>query len=111
MATDNPDPILTPLTPLIRSGESAGLIYQSDVPSQGTYDSGTGVWDIGDLADGNAATLEITATVDQAGRFTNTAVRTESSPQDANVGNNSDDASVNTGGKAMPWLHLLLLGD
>ncbi|MBW2096919.1 MAG: DUF11 domain-containing protein [Deltaproteobacteria bacterium] len=87
----------------------AGLTYVAD-DSDGAYASGTGKWDVGNLADGDTSTLEITTTVDQAGRFTNMAIRTESSPLDANEGNDSDDTVVNTGGKAMPWL-LLLLGD
>jgi len=35
----------------------AGLTYVSSTPSAGTYTSGTGVWDIGTLANGGSATL------------------------------------------------------
>lgn len=86
----------------------AGLAYVAD-DSGGAYAPGTGIWDVGDLGNGESSALEITATVDQAGRFTNTAIQTESNPPDPNPENDSDDASVNTGGIAMPWIPLLLL--
>ncbi len=41
--------------------------YVSSLPSVGTYDDGTGVWDIGDLASGATATLRITVTGSIAG--------------------------------------------
>ena len=40
---------------------AAGLSFVSANPSQGTYDPGTGVWNVGTLAAGSNATLEITA--------------------------------------------------
>ena len=54
----------------------AGVTYISNSPSQETYDSGTRVWTVGDLANGASATLDITATVDAAtggSTITNTA--------------------------------------
>jgi uncharacterized repeat protein (TIGR01451 family) len=50
-----------------------GYTYVGDTPSVGTYDSGSGVWTIGNLANGANATLTITATVNAAGNYTNTA--------------------------------------
>lgn len=41
-----------------------GLSYVSDNPSQGTYDNNTGVWTVGDLANGANATLTINVSVD-----------------------------------------------
>jgi uncharacterized repeat protein (TIGR01451 family) len=87
----------------------SGLAYAGD-DSGGFYDSETGIWDVGDLAEGESATLHITATVEQRGQITNIATRTASSPQDPNPGNDEDDAILKAGGKSMPWL-LLLLGD
>jgi len=51
----------------------SGVTYKSDSPSQGTYDSGTGVWDVGNLASGNGATLTLVVTVDSSttGTLTN----------------------------------------
>src|SRR6202011_2056929 len=40
----------------------AGLTFVSAVPSQGTYTSGTGVWNIGAIASGGSVTLSLTAT-------------------------------------------------
>jgi len=42
----------------------AGVTYVSDTPSQGSYVSGTGVWDVGTLAGSSSVTLTIDATVD-----------------------------------------------
>lgn len=42
----------------------AGLTYVSNNPQQGSYNSGTGIWNVGDLAAGQTVTLEITVTVD-----------------------------------------------
>ena len=39
----------------------AGLTFVSAVPSQGTYTSGTGVWNIGALVSGSSATLSLAA--------------------------------------------------
>ena len=40
----------------------AGLTYVSSVASQGSFNSGTGVWTVGTLAGGASATLKITVT-------------------------------------------------
>jgi uncharacterized repeat protein (TIGR01451 family) len=76
----------------------AGLTYVSDVPSQGTYTPGTGVWDVGTInSPGGTATLQITATVDAGtagSTITNTATITTSTPADSTPGDNSDSAAV-----------------
>ena len=73
-----------------------GLTYLSDTPGQGSYDSITGIWSIGDLADGSVATLSITVIVDPytAGdTITNIASVTALDQIDQNSGN--DSASIN----------------
>ncbi len=62
MVTNNgpsaaPNATLTDLLP-------AGLTYVASTPSQGTYNSATGAWTIGDIANSATATLTIEATVD-----------------------------------------------
>ena len=53
----------------------AGTTYVSAAPAAGTtYNSGTGVWNVGNLASGATTTLAITATVTTGGIKTNTAV-------------------------------------
>ncbi|MFZ5365172.1 MAG: peptidoglycan-binding protein [Patescibacteria group bacterium] len=42
----------------------AGVTYSSDTPSQGTYNSVTGVWTLGSIANGASAILQISAIVD-----------------------------------------------
>ncbi|MGQ0721389.1 MAG: DNRLRE domain-containing protein [Candidatus Eiseniibacteriota bacterium] len=41
-----------------------GLTWTGDTPSQGTYDSGTGVWVVGAVAVGDSATLDLACSVD-----------------------------------------------
>ncbi|MBZ9570623.1 DUF11 domain-containing protein, partial [Methanobrevibacter sp. TMH8] len=49
----------------------AALIYQDSVPSVGTYDPITGIWSIGDLANGDTVTLVITVQINGTGLITN----------------------------------------
>src|SRR5437764_6160314 len=73
----------------------AGLTFVSATPSAGTYNSGTGVWNIGAVASGDSETLTITATVLTTGQRTNTATKTAENETDPNAGNNSASATVN----------------
>ncbi len=73
----------------------AEVTYVSDVASQGSYDDATGVWVVGDLNNGEFATLELTVTVNDgtAGdTFDNTATKT--TPDDTDPSNDSDTVSV-----------------
>jgi uncharacterized repeat protein (TIGR01451 family) len=76
----------------------AGLTYVSSTPSQGTYTSGTGLWDIGAMASGASVTLALTATVTTTGALTNTATKTHENETDPNLSN--DSASVTITGQA-----------
>ena len=78
----------------------SGLTFVSATPSQGTYTSGTGVWNVGALASGGSATLSLVATVTTAGSITNTARRTAGNEPDPNGGN--DVSSVIITGTGLP---------
>ncbi|MBA2732119.1 MAG: lamin tail domain-containing protein [Acidobacteria bacterium] len=83
----------------------AGLTFVSALPSQGTYTSGTGVWDVGTVSVGSpAATLTITATVATIGAKVNTAQVTASGTPDPdstpNDGAGDDFSSVTVTGAA-----------
>jgi len=71
----------------------AGLTYVSSNTVTGTYDSGTGIWSVGDLAASATASLTITATAagEPATVLTNTASTTDSNTDDSN---DSDSATV-----------------
>lgn len=56
----------------------AGLSFTSSMPSQGSYNSGTGLWTIGTIASGSSVTLQIAATVTAGGRRMNSAQITAS---------------------------------
>jgi uncharacterized repeat protein (TIGR01451 family) len=73
----------------------AGLALVSATPSQGSYDSTTGLWTIGALANGAQATLSMTAQVLSAGALSNTATRSAGDQFDPNTGNNAATASIN----------------
>ena len=69
-----------------------GLAYVSHVASQGTYDAGTGLWNVGALAMSQAETLAITATVETntvGTAITNVATRTATDQTDTNASNDS----------------------
>src|SRR5205823_870438 len=72
----------------------AGLTFVSATASAGTYNSGTGVWNIGALASGASETLVLTATVTATGSITNTATKTAENETDPNLANDSASASV-----------------
>jgi LPXTG-site transpeptidase (sortase) family protein len=72
----------------------AGLSFVSATPSAGTYTAGTGVWDIGPLANGANSTLSIVPTVTSTARLTNTATKTAEDQIDPVTGNDTASASV-----------------
>lgn len=80
----------------------AGLTFVSSSPSQGSYTAGTGPWNLGALAVGATATLQITATVTGSTAVTNTATRTSTTPADPNPAN--DSASSTVTGSTIPGL-------
>ncbi len=82
----------------------AGLTFVSAAASQGSYDQGTGVWDVGALAVGETATLVIQVQVDAgtAGTtITNVAAVSGADQADPNPGDEADTAPIdvqNAGG-------------
>ncbi len=80
---------------------TTGLQLLTATPSQGTYDPGTGIWDVGTVATGagNAKTLTITALVLEPAvntvpvAQTNVATVTNSAEPDPNPGNNTGSAT------------------
>ncbi|HYG74921.1 MAG TPA: DUF11 domain-containing protein, partial [Planctomycetota bacterium] len=71
----------------------AGLNYVSSNPSVGTYNSGTGIWNVGTINNGATETLTITATVTSAGAKTNTAQVTASGVADPDSTPNNNNAA------------------
>ncbi|MFH1842504.1 MAG: hypothetical protein ABIF77_04805 [bacterium] len=74
-----------------------GLTFVAATPSQGSYDQVTGVWSVGGLAGGTAATLSLLASVDH-GHYgvviTNTAAITAANETDPDLDNNRDSAGI-----------------
>ena len=75
---------------------SAGLAFESAAASQGSYDSATGLWTVGSLANGGSAGLTITARVTQAGTVTNTASVTDSDQPDPDPTDNTASVTLTT---------------
>ena len=73
----------------------AGLTFDSD-DGAGAYDSGTGVWTIGGLANGASVTLEITATVDSGtdGDLISNTASVDGNQYDNDSANDSDSADI-----------------
>lgn len=79
----------------------AGLTFTSASTTQGTYASGTGIWDVGTLANGASGTLTITATVNAGtvgDTIVNTATKTGGSGFDVDATNNSATATLTVRG-------------
>lgn len=71
------------------------LTYVSSSASQGSYNSGTGIWTVGTVNSGSSATLSITATVnDTSSPVLNCASLTASTPVDTNSANNTSCQSI-----------------
>lgn len=66
-----------------------GYTYVGASPSTGTYTPGSGVWDIGNLANNAQATLLITATVNASGNYLNNSI-VDGNEDDPNLTNNED---------------------
>lgn len=76
-----------------------GFAYVSSNPSQGTYDSGTGVWIIGNMAVNQTVTLTITVNVNLTGSYINTAeisasllIDPDSTPNNNNANEDDQDS-------------------
>jgi uncharacterized repeat protein (TIGR01451 family) len=80
----------------------SGVTFVSSAPSQGSYSAGTGIWNVGVLASGATATLQLLVTVTGTTPATNTATRTSSTPVDPNAAN--DTASSTVTGSTIPGL-------
>lgn len=65
-----------------------GYTFVSATPSVGRYDDSTGIWTIGNLANGATATLEMEVKVTTTGEYTNTATIT-GDQEDPNPENNT----------------------
>ena len=112
--TDSPDPVIagTDLTytitvsnhgPLDTTGVvvtdtlPSGVTYKSNAPSQGSYTSGTGIWDVGSLSNGASATLALVVTVDSSttAKLTN-KVTVSGNETDPNSDNNTYSEDTET---------------
>ena len=69
-----------------------GYTYISD-DSSGTYNPGSGIWTVGNILNGSNTTLNITASVNASGNYTNTAEITVSDNLDTDSTVNNNDAS------------------
>ncbi|MEJ8803675.1 ice-binding family protein [Pontibacter sp. H249] len=72
------------------------LELQSATVSKGSFDSATGIYNIGTLAKGETATLTIVAKIVGAGQIVNTASATAATPE-KNPGDNSDTEIIEVG--------------
>ena len=74
-----------------------GVTYTSSTADQGTYDTGTGIWNVGDIANGAESTLTIKVTVDTGTskqKITSTASITHSDQPDGTPENNTGSTTI-----------------
>ena len=72
----------------------AGLSFVSATPSQGSYSSSSGLWNVGTVPNAAVSTLQILATVVSPSQQTNTASILQSDQPDPDLGNNSASATI-----------------
>ncbi|WP_395682014.1 hypothetical protein, partial [Dokdonella sp.] len=73
----------------------AGVTLVTATPSQGSFDSGSGVWIVGALANGASATLTLSVTVNQPGAILNVATITREDQFDPVSANNQAGTTIN----------------
>lgn len=71
----------------------SGYTYISSAATQGFYNSTSGLWDIGNLANGNVASINIVALVNGTGDYSNTATVTQAFT-DPNSSNNTSTVTT-----------------
>ena len=79
----------------------AGLTYLSSVADQGSYDSATGIWNVGSVANGATATLTLKVTVNSGTatqKLVSTAKITHSDQPDGDTADNTSATQVNIAG-------------
>lgn len=72
----------------------SGYTFVSSSATLGFYNASTGIWDIGNLANGNVASITIVATVNGSGNYSNTATVTQAF-SDPVSSNNSSTVTTN----------------
>jgi uncharacterized repeat protein (TIGR01451 family) len=84
----------------VRVNESlpAGLTYVSNTTSVGTFDAGTGVWTVGDLANAAQATLTLSARYTAPGTVVTNSVSVTSTTPDSDITNNAASQAVPSDG-------------
>ncbi|MDT8316975.1 MAG: DUF11 domain-containing protein [bacterium] len=79
----------------------SGVTYSSYSATQGSYDSGAGIWGAGSISNGTSAVLTLTATVDAGtalSTITNAASISAADQADPVSSNNSASQSISVGG-------------
>ena len=79
----------------VRDSLPAGLTYQSHIVSRGSYSGTSGVWNVGQVANGEVLTLDITAEVTDVGALENVAEVLTANQPDFNSSPNNNDPDEN----------------
>lgn len=79
---------------VIKDSLATGMSFTSNVPSQGTLNTATGLWSVGTLAVGDSATLVVRSIPSTPGNLTTRARLTATAVTDSFGPNNSQDVTV-----------------
>lgn len=89
----------------VTAGVSGGITVLDSDPSRGTFNPGTGVWNIGNVNNGETVSLSVRASINdgQGGNtITANANITASGIPDPNAGNNSGNVAINVQNNKIP---------
>ncbi len=81
-----------------------GITFISSSVTRGSFDAGTGIWDLGNIASGNAETLTITVSLDDGmgpRMLTNRATLTGVDQTDSDSANDTDVANLTVGDRVL----------
>lgn len=79
----------------VRDPLPSGLNYKSHIASRGSYNPSSGVWDVGQVANGEVLTLNLTAEVTAVGTLDNVAEVLTANQPDINSSPNNNDPNEN----------------
>jgi uncharacterized repeat protein (TIGR01451 family) len=109
LTVTNPDPDFAGLDVKVLDELPAGVTYVNS-SGDGSYDSDTGIWTMGDIYPGQSKTIEIYVTVTGASSITNTATIIDLQQPDPDLENNESSVTLRPCGDEFPGIAVIKTG-